>query len=1033
MFSHLLLLLAASAVPADTAHLVIVATTDVHGRAPGWDYTTDRSDSAGLVRVATVVDSLRRQYPGQVLLFDSGDLIQGDPFAAYFARVAPRDTNPIVQAMNLIGYDAATVGNHEFNWGLETLSRAVRGATFAYVSANVVGQDGKPVYQPSVTITRNGVRIGVTGFTTPGVMIWDRANVANRVRVTRVLPAANRILRSLTRNSDLTIALIHSGMDGPASYDTTGVGDENVAAELASLKVTPDLVIVGHSHREMRDSVINGVHFVQPRNWARSVTVMHVDLVREGSRWRPVAWRGELVPLQTVAPEARVAAALAGAHDAVRAWITTPLATLDSAMPAAFARAGPTPIINLIHAVQLARTGAEISVASAFNLEGGFPAGSVRLSDVASIYPYENTLRAIRISGAQLRQYLEHSARYYQRDSTGRLRTNPDMPGYNFDMIAGAYYRLNLDAAPGHRVEMLRVRGHDVSPTDTFTLALNSYRQGGGGGYSMVQGAPVVYDRDENIRDLIADELRRLGTLRRQDFDASNWSFAPDSAARQVANLYRTPSPYAPRGSPVLRLVLTTDFHGAILPQPASWADGRIAGGAATLGAMIDSATAACDCPVLHLDGGDQMQGTLTSNLSFGRSTVAAFNAMGLDAAAIGNHDLDWTIDTLKARMAEANYPWLAANVYDSTVGGRPGWARPFAMLKADSLNVAVVGYITGETKRIVYAPNVAHLAFPAGYAAIKGVLDTVRALHPDITVIVAHAGATCSGSECRGEIIDLARAAPAGVIDAIVAGHTHRPVATEVNGIPIVEARANGTALGILDLSIGSSGNRHWRSQLLDVFADAVTPDPDVLDAFAPYAGSAMLLATRIVTELPLPLASPRGGGETALGNLIVDAQRAETGADIAITNNGGIRRALPKGAISYGMLYELQPFGNAMVVVTMRGADVRAMLEHAVAGAGPDAHVSGLTVTYDPSRPVGQRVMAARLANGAELRSGATYRVAVNDFMAKGGGDYQMFAGHPTRFTGRTDLAVLVDYLATQPRPLAVPSTDRFRRTRR
>jgi 2',3'-cyclic-nucleotide 2'-phosphodiesterase/3'-nucleotidase len=223
MFASCLLALALAATPAarpDTAHLVIVATTDVHGRAFAWDYTADRPFPGGLTRVATVVDSLRRAYPGQVLVVDAGDLIQGNAFAAYFGRVATRDTNPVIRAMNLVGYDVATLGNHEFNWGLATLRQALAGAAFPYVSANIRGLPKDTLVHPAyVVLQRQGLRIGVTGFTTPGVMLWDRNNVRGRVRLERIPVAARRVLPALDRRDDFTIVLIHSGME--ASRPTT--------------------------------------------------------------------------------------------------------------------------------------------------------------------------------------------------------------------------------------------------------------------------------------------------------------------------------------------------------------------------------------------------------------------------------------------------------------------------------------------------------------------------------------------------------------------------------------------------------------------------------------------------------------------------------------------------------------------------------------------------------------------------------------------------------------------------------------------
>ena len=183
------------------------------------------------------------------------------------------------------------------------------------------------MHPPYTVVQRGKVRIGVAGFTTPGVMVWDRENVRGRVRVDPIERSAPSVLRELRRRSDLSVVVIHSGMDGSSSYDTAGVGPENVAARLARGAARPDLVVVGHSHREMRDSVINGVHFVQPRNWAQSVSVMHVDLVRRGSRWVPVRWKGDIVPLDSARADARIARELQGAHDSVLAWVREPLGT----------------------------------------------------------------------------------------------------------------------------------------------------------------------------------------------------------------------------------------------------------------------------------------------------------------------------------------------------------------------------------------------------------------------------------------------------------------------------------------------------------------------------------------------------------------------------------------------------------------------------------------------------------------------------------------------------------------------------------
>src|SRR2546430_6849295 len=180
----------------DTAHLVIVATTDVHGRVLGWDYVHDVAAPGGLARAATILETLRAQYPDQVVLVDAGDLIEGNLFAAYFARRDQERPHPLVDALNAMQYDAATPGNHDFDFGPSVLARALQDATYRYVSANVYrGGTDTLLYAPYSVIERAGVKVGITGFTTPGVMVWDRGPLGGRVRVRRIEETAPAALQ----------------------------------------------------------------------------------------------------------------------------------------------------------------------------------------------------------------------------------------------------------------------------------------------------------------------------------------------------------------------------------------------------------------------------------------------------------------------------------------------------------------------------------------------------------------------------------------------------------------------------------------------------------------------------------------------------------------------------------------------------------------------------------------------------------------------------------------------------------------------
>jgi len=315
----------------------------------GWDYVRDAEAPGGLSRAATMLETLRAQYPGRVVLVDAGDLLQGNPFATFFARQDQRQPQPIVDALNALQYDAVVPGNHDFDFGLPLLRRAGVEATYHYVAANVEQTSGGPLFPATVLLQRAGVRVGVTGLTTPGVMVWDRAQLAGQVRVRRVAEAAPGALAQLEREgATVKVVLIHAGLGGGSSYDTTGVGPENDAAFLASIIPKPDVVIVGHSHREIRDTVINGVHFVQPRNWAQSLSVVHVFVVQG----KVVSVRADLIPLRTTPELPRFTRRLDAAHEAARLWAATSIGTAGAGFDARFARVQDGALLDFINEVQ---------------------------------------------------------------------------------------------------------------------------------------------------------------------------------------------------------------------------------------------------------------------------------------------------------------------------------------------------------------------------------------------------------------------------------------------------------------------------------------------------------------------------------------------------------------------------------------------------------------------------------------------------------------------------------------------------------
>ncbi|HEX4568376.1 MAG TPA: 5'-nucleotidase C-terminal domain-containing protein, partial [Vicinamibacterales bacterium] len=451
----------------------------------------------------------------------------------------------------------------------------------------------------------------------------------------------------------------------------------------------------------------------------------------------------------------------------------------------------------------------------------------------------------------------------------------------------------------------------------------------------------------------------------------------------------------------------------------------------------LDSLARACGCASIRLDAGDEMQGTALSNATYGRGTIDALNRLDIDAAAIGNHEFDWSVDTLRARIGEAKYPFLSANITNGAGTARPDWATPWKLVTKNGVKVAVIGLTTTETPTATASRNVQGLSFGNEAQAIKRYLPEARPA-ADFVIVVAHSGATCDSStgggnvaSCRGEVIDLARQLDSGSVDLIVAGHTHLRVNTVVNGIPIIEAQSSARAIGVVDF-VRAGGRRETRVELVTPYADQVKPDTALTAALGHQQQAVRNITERVVARIKLPL--KRDGDEYGLGRLIADAQRAAGRADVAIMNNGGIRSDLPEGAITYGQAYEVQPFQNRLLRLTVKGDVLLDALEHCVGRGGRDhlldCNVSGVEVWYDGSKAPGERISRTRLADGRTIDKNGAYTLAVTDFMATGGSGFKMLIGAPKEDLDVLDVDALVRYLGVL-RAVEAPDDVRFHRT--
>ncbi|HLE63666.1 MAG TPA: 5'-nucleotidase C-terminal domain-containing protein [Pyrinomonadaceae bacterium] len=501
---------------ANRVHISILGTTDLHGNIFPIDYYKNQPDNRGLARIATLIKRVRKENPN-VLLIDSGDTIQGTPLQYYHNKKNNKPPDPMMLVMNSLNYDAMTVGNHEYNFGLKVLEKARSEARFPWLSANTYVQGtSKTHYQPYLVREIAGVRVGVLGLTTPGIPNWENPPNYPGLEFHEPLSEASKwvpIMRDKER-VDLVVVAMHMGLEEDLRTGEINPGqvqNENQALAIARKVPGVDLIFMGHTHREIPSLFVNGVLLTQANHWGRHFARADVYLENDGQRWRVVAKAARTL-VSDVEPDEEVLKLAEPYDQETQKWLSRNIGQSDEELTAQEARFRDTAILDLIQRVQLEAGKADVSMVASFNPQARISKGAVTVRDIAGLYVYENTLVVLEVTGQQLKDALEHSARYFRAYEPGKAAADlvdEKIPAYNFDVAEGVTYELDISRPFGERIQKLSYRGQPVRPDQKFRLATNNYRVNGGGGYTMYKNAPVVYRSSDEIRELIIDWVER--------------------------------------------------------------------------------------------------------------------------------------------------------------------------------------------------------------------------------------------------------------------------------------------------------------------------------------------------------------------------------------------------------------------------------------------------------------------------------------------------------------------------------------------
>ncbi|MEO5987717.1 MAG: 5'-nucleotidase C-terminal domain-containing protein [Candidatus Eisenbacteria bacterium] len=484
---------------------------------------------------------------------------------------------------------------------------------------------------------------------------------------------------------------------------------------------------------------------------------------------------------------------------------------------------------------------------------------------------------------------------------------------------------------------------------------------------------------------------------------------------------------------PTVRVLETTDFHGAILPTSRERRSQRPIGGSVALAAAIERLRGENPEGTVLLDGGDMFQGTMISNLQFGRPVVEQMNTLRYTAGAIGNHEFDWTADTLERRVREMRFTELAANMIVRKTGKMPRWVRSDTTVTRRGVRVGVLGLAYPGTPRVTMPANVAHLDFLDDSTTAARIAPRLRQAGALLVVGVGHIPAeTDSNRKASG---DLARLLRVKGVDAWFGGHSHNVVDDELDGVPAMIAGSQGQWLAICDLVVDPVKKSviEKRHRMEQVFSDAPEQDSAWTARVARWNERVAPIAAEVLGNSTVAL--HRNRPEATVGDFICDAMRAASGADIALQNPGGMRADMDAGPITRGRVYAMMPFDNTIVVLTLTGAEVRLVIEQSLRGDRV-TQVSGIRFTYDADQPDLQRVQSITLADGSVFDETRKYKVAANNFMASGGDSYDALGKGSDRVeTGKVIRAALEDYvrnLTKAGRTLDMKSDGRIQRVK-
>lgn len=1126
----------------------LMETTDIHTNLLNYDYYKDAPyEKVGLVKTASLVKQARSEVKNS-LLVDNGDLIQGTPLGTYKATVKPLkkgEVHPVFKAMNEMDYDVATLGNHEFNYGLDYLEEAYNDAEFPYINANVYIDDhdnnpdnDKNKFTPYKIVNKkvvdeNGknhvIKVGFIGFVPPQINEWDKAKLDGKVITKDIVETANKFVPEMKKKgADVVIALAHSG------FSSNKNNSEDTIYALSEVQGI-DAITFSHTHKvfpakteaaldglfldankkplpgvDNTKGTINGVPAVQAGYGGGSLGLIDLSLEKKKGKWSVINSQsstreiykdvkdpqtGKTVTQSTVESDKKILKAIQKDHMDTVNYVNTPIGKTTDDIHSYFALVQDDPSIQVVTNAQkwyaekyIADNKPEYKDLPILSVGAPFKAGrngvdefteikkgDLTIRSAGDLYLYDNTLKAVKVKGSVVKEWIEMSAGKFNQITPGKSEEqqllNPSFPVYNFDVIDGVQYQIdvtkpakydgngNVINANSSRVTNLTYDGKPIDLNQEFIVVTNNYRASGGGNFPGLKGSELVVDSADENRQILMDYITEQKEI--TPTADNNWSIAP---IKGEANVTFTSSPkgesYVKEGSNIsytnktndqgfgifklnlsggtstdpvkVQLLGMNDLHGQLDTDTKLTLNGQsvLAGSMEYTAAAIKQREKENENTLL-VHSGDMIGGSpLISALFQDEPTVEVMEAMGFDVGTLGNHEFDEGIAELH-RMIKGgdhpkgnpgydgmNFPVVAANAYDTSTNKLI--TEPYAVKEVGGQKIGFIGVVTQETPSMIVQKGNETLKITDEATAINKYTKELKDQGVKAIVVLAHNPSVQNGRADAFDAADIAEKVD-DEVDVIFAAHNHAKVNQVVDNKLIVQAYSYGSAFSDVDVEIDPTTGDISKKQaeIVTVYQKDYTPDPAVSSILKKYEEKTAPIKAEVVGEslTTLPKGYPTNGevGDVALGNLLADGMKYAMDSDFALMNGGGVRAQLDAGEVTFGDLFSIQPFGNVLNKVTLSGADLEKVLNNQIAASGLDFHVAGFHYTWDPAT---LKVVDLTLPDGTPLNPTKEYTVVVNNYMY-GNAKYGIGELSKNMEVGPEDLEATIAYVKTLQQP--------------